>query len=139
MGGIYERNVGKRLWEVADESVRPRIVLLREQSHIVAQAEQAFEEPACVVEPVHEHVGVSQPKTTCQECALATGQAIVAGLRIVSEQKPVDEQAILDRRDRATDTRIARRQEPDRREEQETRIEFLRTVRLDEAADLPIE
>src|SRR5919206_2506974 len=41
---VDQRQVGKRLWEVADHPLCPRIVLFAEQPHIVAQRKQTLEE-----------------------------------------------------------------------------------------------
>jgi hypothetical protein len=49
MGRIDERNVRKRLGEIADEPLGFGVVFLREEAYIVAQRQQSLEKLPCVL------------------------------------------------------------------------------------------
>ena len=53
-GGVHERKVRERLREVPEQALRPRVVLLRQQSDVGRESEQALEEVVGVVVPADE-------------------------------------------------------------------------------------
>ena len=55
-----------------------------------------------------EHVAIRQPKRTCQECPLAGRQGIDARRGRVAQHQSVDQQMLLDGRDRPEHARIIR-------------------------------
>src|SRR5690242_527079 len=60
--GIDERDVREGLREISDLSFDARIVLLGEQSDIIAQCEKVLEHPARVLMPAEQHVIVGEPE-----------------------------------------------------------------------------
>src|SRR5690606_30830366 len=55
---VDERDVRIRLREVPELPLAPTVILLREQAHIVAQGQQALEEPPRVLQPTLEDIVV---------------------------------------------------------------------------------
>src|SRR6266568_1230106 len=51
---VHQRHVGERLWEVADEPARGRVIFFSEQPDVVANREQPLEESARLVFPPDE-------------------------------------------------------------------------------------
>ena len=61
-GGVHERKVRERLREVPEQALRPRVVLLRQQSDVVRKSEQALEEVVGVVVPTDQLEAVDEPE-----------------------------------------------------------------------------
>ena len=93
----------------------PRIVFLGEQADVVAQREQPLEQAPRVVVAAEQHVVVGQPEAAGEERAFAGGQSVVGRVAVVAQHEAVDEQVLLDRRDRAAHARIVGRQKADER------------------------
>src|SRR5262245_31210680 len=60
-------------------------------------------------------------------------------MAVVTQQEAIDEQSLLDGRDRAAYARVVRWKEAHCRQQQQTGVEFLRAIRLHEGAKLLIE
>ena len=116
MGGVDECHVRERLWEVADETTCVGVVLLGQKADVVPQVEQSLEEPSCVIDASHQDIGVRQPEAARQKSSLTARQPVIAAVRVIAEQKSIDEQPPLDRCDGPLDPRIGRWQEADRRQ-----------------------
>src|ERR1700754_1366722 len=65
--GVDERNVGKRLREVADQALSCDVVLLRQQANVVANAKQPFKQAPRVGTTSGEHIGVRKPESAGKE------------------------------------------------------------------------
>src|SRR5438552_15315723 len=66
----------ERLREVAEEPARFRVVLLREQSDVVAEAEQAFQQRKRVLAFAGEHERLDHPEAARQEDAFRLAAAV---------------------------------------------------------------
>jgi hypothetical protein len=75
-GGVHQADVGEGLGEVANQAIVARVVLLRQQSEIVAQAEQALVEADCLVTAAQDGEGVNQPEAAREEDPLVTGETV---------------------------------------------------------------
>src|SRR3954468_19381932 len=80
-GGVDQRYVAEGLREVADEPAGFGVVFLGEQSDVVAQREQPFEDLSGLVVPALQGVVAGQPEGAGEEGSLAGRQAVdgVAG------------------------------------------------------------
>src|SRR5215213_875408 len=74
-GRVYQSNVGERLWEVADQSAGPGVVLLAQQAEVVPEAEQPLEEGRGLLAPAEEGQIVREPEGTWEERPLPGRQA----------------------------------------------------------------
>ena len=63
----------ERLKEIAELTAAMRIVLLRQQSHVVAQRQQALEQRASFVVPSKQHIIVDKPEAASEEIAPSPG------------------------------------------------------------------
>jgi hypothetical protein len=106
---IDQSDVRKRLWEVADEPLRPRVVFLRQETDVVAEPNQSLEDPARLIGATKHQKVVSEPKATSEEGALADRQAVSATAGVVAHDETVDHEIAFDRRHRPDNARIARR------------------------------
>ena len=133
---VHQRHVAECLGEVAHQPTGHRVVLLGEQSQIVAKVEQALEELAGVVLPPEQRQAVGQPERAGQERTLATGQAVdLTGVgRSVAEDEVAFHQLPLDGLHGGPDPWIGGRQEADQRDHQQAGIEAIRPVVLRERA-----
>ena len=68
--------MGERLGEIAQHSPGLRVVFLRQQPHVVGQAEQALEVPPGLVGPALQDEVVDVPEAARQERAFARRQAV---------------------------------------------------------------
>ena len=84
-------------------------------------------------------VGIRKPEAAGKERTLAGRQSVIGPGCAVAMYKPVDEQIALDCFHRGTKARIGGRQESDRGNQQQARVELFASVGLNEAAKLPIE
>src|SRR5882724_582520 len=64
---VDERDVRESLREVAEVAARARIVLLREQTHVVGEAAQPLEEAARLVAAPEHDEAVGQPEAAGEE------------------------------------------------------------------------
>jgi len=131
--------VGERLREVADEPLAHRVVLLGQETDVVAHVEHPLEERSRLLVPTLQREAVREPTTARQERALTTGHAVDVGLGVVAADESVDRQPFLDRGDRAGDPRVGRRQEPDQGHHQDACVKRLGPVRLRERAEVVVE
>src|SRR6476620_6018692 len=105
-----ESEVGERLREVAEEALRLRVVLLRQQAEVVRKAGEPLEERQRLLVPSQQLVTVGEPERAGEEHALPRRQAVDTGLlRPVAEHEAVLQQLALDRFDRAADARVGGR------------------------------
>ena len=96
MCGVDQADVRKRLREIAQLAPRSRIVLLRQQTHVVTDREQTLEDGArLVIAPRHRQV-IGKPKGTGQKGALAALQPVDALLRGITPDQSVRKQFALD-------------------------------------------
>ena len=72
-GGVHQADVGEGLGEVANQAIVGRVVLFRQQSDVVSQAEQALVEADCLVTASHEGEGVNEPEVAGEEDPLVAG------------------------------------------------------------------
>jgi hypothetical protein len=78
-----------------------RVVALGEQSHVVADRQQALELPACLVVPAHHGERVRQPERAQQERAFSGRQAVHLGIGGIPGHEAVAGQFPADRLDRS--------------------------------------
>src|SRR6266487_6384034 len=108
---IDERDVRKRLREVAELASRPRVPFLGQQAELGAQVEQPLEDLLRLVEPSLQGEVVSKPERAGKECAFARRQSVdtlpflVGGVAI---DESVVQELTLDRSDGAHHARIIR-------------------------------
>src|SRR5262245_10497192 len=62
MSRPHQRQVRKRLWEVAYLAAQLRVILLREKPQVISYFEQAFEQFLRLLDPANKGVVVGQPK-----------------------------------------------------------------------------
>src|SRR6185312_11713503 len=93
----HEREMRERLWEVAEEALRLRVVLLRQQAEVVRKAGEPLEERQRLLVPPEQLVAVGEPERAREEGALPRRQAVDTGLlRPVAEHEAVLQQLALD-------------------------------------------
>src|SRR3954469_135871 len=93
-GGVDERHMAEGLREVADQSAGLGVVLLGEESDVVAQGQQPFEDLPGLVVPALEGVVVREPESAREKGSLAGRQTVdaVAGHLRVALHEVVLEQ-----------------------------------------------
>src|SRR5690349_13208059 len=74
-GGVDEADEAEGLWCVAQLPPAPGVVLLAEETDIVAQLEQSFEQGDGLVPAADALQGVHEPEAARDERALVTGKA----------------------------------------------------------------
>src|SRR5215211_8006381 len=122
---VDQRQVGKRLGEVADQPLCARVVLFAEQPHVVTQREQPLEEFLGLVPPADAPQCNDHPEAADQERALASGEAVVGLVRTVAQDEAVLGQLIADRLDGTDHPFVVVGQKADARDEQRARIQSL--------------
>ena len=127
------------LREIAEQAFGAGVVLFRKQANVVPQTQQMFEQATRLGDTANHGVGVREPEAARQERALALRETIIGRSGIVSPQEPVTEQPSLDRGHRPNESRVGGRQKTDGRKQKQARVEFLCSVRLNEAADSGVE
>src|ERR1700688_3800103 len=135
---VYQRDVGKRLWEISEQALRHRVILLAEQAEVVTQRKQPVEKRARIRKPLLQDIGIDQPEAAGEKPPLPRRQAVI-GVDLVAADETIDQEALLDRLQRAEHTRFIRRQESDRGQEQQAGVELLRSVGLHKASKFQIE
>src|SRR5579871_2701286 len=138
-GCIDEPDVAKGLGKIPDEPTCVRIVLLGEETDIIAESQQSFERLLGVGVAAEQGIVVSQPKRARQKCPLARRQAINTRITLVALNKSIVKQATLNGVHGATHARIVRRQETHERCHQETGIQFPGAVVLHEGPQFGVE
>src|SRR5690242_4487766 len=87
---VDEAQVGESLRKVAEQTVSFRVVLLGDQTDVVREPEQTFEQRVRLVVPAEELETVDEPERARQEDALPRRQAVDAVLVCeIPEHEPV--------------------------------------------------
>ncbi len=131
----------ERLREVADHAPQPRVVLFRQQPHVVTQGQQPFEQLLGLAHPPRQRVVVGEPEGAGQEGALTSGQPVhgtVLGGR-VAQYEAVLHELTFDGAHRADDPRIRRGQEADQRHVQQGGVQLGGAVELREGVAVGVE
>src|SRR5271168_3402523 len=87
---VDEREMRKGLWEIAKLAAFARIILLRQQPDIVAQAEQTPEQRSRLRMTTLQHKIVRKPEAAREEHALTWWQPVHPFVRAVAQDQPVD-------------------------------------------------
>src|SRR5215211_2897967 len=122
---VDQRQVGKRLWEVADQPLCPRVVLLAQQPHVVAQREQPLEELLGLAVAADAPQSIDHPEAADQKRALAPREAVVGLICPVAQDEAVLGQLVADRLDGTDHPFVVVGQKADARDEQRARIQSL--------------
>jgi len=127
------------LGKVAEESPCRRVVLLGQEAHVVAEREEPFEDFARLGTAALKRKIVGEPEGARQEGALPGRQAVDVRRRRISQHETVRHELLPDRLDGAEHPRVTGGQETDERDHQETRIEIVGAIVLDEGVEPGIE
>ena len=102
---------------------------------------EPLEHLLCLVVASEQREVVGEPEARHQEGALGPFQAVdvLVGVGLVSTDEAVGDEPLLDRLDGADDARVIGRQEADRCEHEQARVEQLRAVVLGERVELRVE
>src|SRR5271165_866791 len=133
---IDQCDMRKGLRKVSEHPSRTRIVLFRQEAHIVAQRQQIFEKLSRLIPAPKQNKVVSVPEAAGQEHAFAASDAVNCCARIVAADQAARRKLFPDGLDGRCDSWIAGRQEADQRHEKSRGIECARAVALDKSADL---
>src|SRR6185312_2142139 len=117
--------MAERLREVADLPMPVHVVLLGEQTEVVAQAEEPLEQRTSLRDPAVDRKGTDQPKRAGQELPLVAGQPVVGVGSRVAGDEAVPAELTRDRVDGARDPLVGPRQEADEWNVQDARVELL--------------
>src|SRR5690606_21706895 len=100
-------------WEVTDLAAQPRIVFFREQSHVVAERQQPFEQFPRFLFPANGQQRVRHPETAREKGTFVTRQLVgtVFDAGAVTQHETVDHELFADRLDSADDPRVVVGQE----------------------------
>src|SRR5215469_12443001 len=132
--GVDNCDVRESLRKISELAFGGGIVFFGEQAEIVSECEQALEQRDRIVAPANQRKAVGEPETAREEDAFARRQSIRPGGAWVAAHKPIMHKLALDRRDRAANAQIVRRQKPELRDEQQRSVELARAVMPDEGA-----
>lgn len=126
--------MAERLRSVAQLTARSGVVLLAEETDIVAQGEEPLEQGARLPEGADGAQRVDHPEAAGQKGALRARQSVDVpiALRVVAHDQPVHVQLLADGVHGAHDSRVVRWQEPETRDLQERGVETVRPVELGE-------
>src|SRR5690606_28101121 len=140
-GGVHQTDVTERLRDVAELPFAHRVVLLRQQAHVVGEPQQPLEQLPGLARPAGHVQGVREPERAHQEGGLVAGQPVDRGRRRrrVPAQQPVPPEVRADRLDGAEHPRVVGRQETHPRDEQQGRVELARAVGLGEGVPLGVD
>src|SRR6266545_2670658 len=133
--GVDELEVRERLREVSEQSLRRRVVLLRDEPELGPHREQPLEQRVRLVVLAEQLEAVDEPERARQEDPLAGGQPVDALLAAVAEDEAVIDEVAADRVDRAAHARVARGEKADERNHEQARVERVRAVVLRERAE----
>ena len=125
VGGPDEGQVGERLGVVADHPVSVRVVLLRQQAHVVDERHQAVHQVARRSCRPASGERLDQPERARQERVLDPGSPSTPVLGAVPQQQPVAHEVLLDGGDGAEHLRVVRRQEPADRDQQQRGVDLV--------------
>src|SRR3954447_1824590 len=76
--GRDEREVRERLWEVPEQAVLLRVVLLGEEADVVCEADQLLEQRMRLVVPAEQLVAVDEPEGAREKDTFARGEPVDA-------------------------------------------------------------
>src|SRR6266481_2621623 len=122
IGGIDEANVAERLREVSHLALRPGVIFLRQQPHVVAKCQQTLEHRARLGDTALENQVVNKPEAASDECSLAGRQSIFRFPTVVTEDDPVNQKPLFNCMQSSNNTSIGRRQKADNWKKQEACI-----------------
>jgi hypothetical protein len=88
-GSVHQGDVGKRLGEVSEQSLRRWVVFLRERADIVPSMQKAFEDSVGVCVPALEGVIVGQPEGAGEERPCTAGPQTLEGIQTLDMGIPV--------------------------------------------------
>src|SRR5262249_13277889 len=103
---IDQCEMGKCLWEIADQSARARLILFAQQAKVIAQRKQMIKQPQRIIPAAQHEIGVSKPETAGEEHALAGWQAVARPGAIVAEHQTIHHKPTLDRFNGSDDTGV---------------------------------
>src|SRR6478752_1123123 len=130
---VHQTDVAERLRVVAELAPGRRVVLLGEQSHVVAQVQQPVEERFGLVPAARPQQGVHEPERAREERPLVAGKAVHrAVLGAVAADQAVVGQPLAHRVDRADHPGVVGRQEAGAHDEQRRGVELPGSVVLGE-------
>ena len=129
----------ERLRKIAELAPVRRIVFLGQQPHVVAQRQQSLEEVARFLIPAEHCVIVRKPEAAGEERAFARREPVGPRSGVVTHHQSVAQEAALDRRDRAVNPGVVRRQEADKGNEQKAGVERRCAKKLDKGVARRIE
>src|SRR3979490_269741 len=109
---VDQRDVGKRLWEVSEQALRHRVILLAEQAEVITQRKQPVEKRARIREALLQDIGIDQPEAAGEKHPFPRRKAVIS-VDVVAADETIDHEALLDRLQRAEHTRFIRRQKTD--------------------------
>ena len=98
--------MGERLREVAEHPASRGVVLLRQQTDVVAQHQQPFEKGSRFLTATDQGQVVGQPERAHEEHAFLAGQTIVGVSRVVTPHEAVFGEFLLDGIERADDSLV---------------------------------
>src|SRR5579859_1877538 len=99
---VDEREVGEGLREVAELTLRSRVVLLSQQPDIVREADETVEERHRFVAAAEQLEAVDEPERAREEDSFARREPVdVAFLRAIAEDEAIHDEVLLDRLDGA--------------------------------------
>src|SRR4029077_1950603 len=76
-GRVDQRDVREGLREVSEMPPRARIILLAQESDIVAKRDKLLEQPHGIVAAAEQQIGVNQPEAARKERSFAGRQAVL--------------------------------------------------------------
>src|SRR6476659_5301801 len=114
----------ERLRKIAEVAPARGVVLLGQQTHVIAELEQSFEQTHGVVVAPDQDVRIDEPEAASQERALARFETIVDTLRTVPKHETVDAQFPLDRLDGRDVTGVVRSNEPELAEQEQRCVDL---------------
>src|SRR5262245_42793257 len=133
--------VREALWEVAEELVAAWLVLLREETQIVARGRGSVEQVASLCQLTLLGQTLGEPERAGQEASFPLWAQPVGGRHIgpVAQQKTVYKELLADLADRVDGAGIVVRAEPGARDEQEGGVHGRDPVGLHEAVAVPVD
>src|SRR5690606_5392457 len=134
--GVDDTNMAECLREIPQHAFVRRVVLLGQQSDIIAQGGKMFVQGLGIIMPALQYIDVCQPKGTHQKSPLTRRQSINAGFGSEAHQQTITRQAVLDGGDGSYTARIVRRQETGQRDLQQAGVQAFASVVLHEAPKL---
>jgi hypothetical protein len=137
---VDQTDVAIGLRKIAKHAAGQWIDLFSEQTYVIAAGEQTVEQLPRFRIAVLQYVIIHEPKAARKESSFAWGQAIAGIFGFVPQNEfTVDQQSLLDCPKRSADPRVLGKKKADERDEQQTRVHLLRSVRLHKAVEVAVE